>query len=151
MVEVAIAVMVLLIAIAGTLAFNNYASAEIHRCRVQTDATMLGTMLMEAWRGQGGKANFNPVTELSAAILDSDDVDVLYAWLGPGIPSNFTLAFSSHPFYIIKANNTNYRISLSYRTISGRKFLNVRVGYPDSIDKTYWQSNNYVGITRSVN
>ncbi len=151
LVEVAIAITVLFVAIAGTLAFNNFASKDVYRSRVQTDATMLGTMIMEAWRGQGGTTSFNPVTDLSAALLDSEDITVGYAWLGPAIPSGFTLVYSTRPYYTINVNNITYRISLSYKIIGSKRHLNVRIAYPDSLDKTIWESSNYVGVTRSVN
>lgn len=151
MVEVAIAVMVLLVIIAGTLEFNKYSVLDVYRSRTKTDACMLGTMLMEAWRGQGGTTDFDPVNNLSAAILDCEDIAIGYAWVGPSIPPGFYHSWKTFPYYVILANNVVYRISFSFDYIDGRKFLNVRVGWPDSLDKTYWQSNNYVGITESLN
>jgi hypothetical protein len=151
MIEVAIAVMVLLIAIGGTVGFNEYSVTDVYRSRATADASMLGTMIMQAWKGQGGIYSFDPVTGLSPAILDCDDVTLGYAWVGPSIPENFTLCWYNYPYFRIKTNDVVYRVALSYRYVDGKKYLNVTVGWPSSLEHTFWESSSRIGVTESVN
>jgi len=151
LIEAAIATMVLLIAITGTIAFNQYSMIDIYKSQTRTDACMLGSVIMECWQGQGGSTSFNPVNNLSASILNCSDMDVRTSWIGPGVPSGFTLVWNLYPYYRITTNSVMYRVALSYRYINGKKFLNVRVSWPSSMGGTFVESNKFVGITECLN
>jgi hypothetical protein len=106
---------------------------------------------MAAWKGQGGTISFNPVTDMSSAILDCTDVTLSYSWVGPNIPPGFYHSWTTFPFYKLTMNSVTYRIALSFDYIGGRRFLNVRVAWPSSVDHTFYESSAYVGITESMN
>lgn len=150
LVEVAVSAATLMVAVTGTIAFHNFATMDTYKSRSRSDACMLASAVMESWQGQGGVAAFNPINDLATSIVNSGDFVIGNSILGPGCPYGFTLIWHSFPYYRIDTNNTRYRVALSYRIINGKKFLNVRVGWPNNQNTPYYQSNSYIDLTSSM-
>ncbi len=151
MVEVAASVIVLLIAITGTIAFNHYSMIDIYKAQARTDAVMFGSVIMESWQGQGGTTSFNLINNLSAAVVNCSDIDIRYSVIGPSVPSGFTTVSNLTAYYRITTNYTTYRVVLSYKVIDGKKFLNTRVAWQNNRQTAFYESHSFVGITESIN
>lgn len=124
---------------------------DIYKSKARTDAVMFGSVIMESWQGQGGTTSFNPVNNLSSAIINCTDIKINYSVIGPAVPSGFTLAWTKYPYYRITTNDATYRVGLSYRFIDGKKFLNTRVAWQNSREAAFYESHSYIGVTASIN
>lgn len=152
LVEVEVSIMVLLIAITGAIGFNHYSMIDVYKSQARSDACMLGAVIMECWQGQGGLTTFNPVNNLPSAIVNCGNLDIRYSVIGPSAPSGFTIVWNNLiPYYRISTNNVIYRVVLSYKMISGKKYLNVCVAWQNSRVVGFNESNSFVGITESLN
>ncbi len=97
----------------------------------------MALLLCEGWAGEGGDANFNPVTEFSPSLNISTSS-------GPGAPGGFTQLGS----YKVVVENVTYYATLSWKASgsSGLKAINVLLKWDQNgrpaaslakADKTY--------------
>lgn len=148
--EVVVSAAVLMVAVTGTIAFHNYATVETYKSKSRADACMLASAIIESWQGQGGINTFNPINHLAGSIVNSGDFSISGSIVGPGVPYGFIIIWNSYPYYRIDTNGTRYRVSLAYRVIGGKKYLNVRVGWPTGQNKSYNAAKSFIDVTSSM-
>ncbi|MBN1796422.1 MAG: hypothetical protein JW804_07100 [Sedimentisphaerales bacterium] len=106
-VEAMIAVLVVAIAILGTMSLRYQSTLDYRRAEVGVSGSRLALMLVETWRGSAGSDTFDPVATFSTDLtIEADD--------GPDEPSGFILLGK----YKIELNNVNYFVTLSYKDIN---------------------------------
>ncbi|HSV27165.1 MAG TPA: hypothetical protein VLH60_04660 [Sedimentisphaerales bacterium] len=61
MIETAIALAVISVATAGSLAYQYHAARHIRIAHAELAATRIGQLLVEDWKSRGGESNYDPV------------------------------------------------------------------------------------------
>jgi hypothetical protein len=116
-IEATIALVILVIAIMGTIQFRYYSSLDVRRSNLHDSASRVALMLCESWRGLDGTLTFDPVEEFEPGV-------VVVATDGPGEPNGFTLLGK----YSVFLENRPYYAALSYRDIDvDLRALNITV------------------------
>jgi hypothetical protein len=105
-VEVMICIVVLLVAILGTTAYQYSAALNGRKANLQATAARTALMIGEAWNGMFGNTTFNP-SMLSSNELSINNGD------GEDAPTGFTAIGS----YKILIENNDYYATLSYKNI----------------------------------
>ena len=111
-IEVVIALAGILVVIVGALSFEYYCAVDTREADVRAGANRLALLLLEGWRGSGGRVwpdpyEFNPVVEF-APILGNNNIHDSSVGL-PGIGPELGR-------YKVVANRTNYFVTLSHNT-----------------------------------
>ncbi len=115
--EAIVAMLVVAIAVIGTISLRYQSSKDARRAEVAMPASRLALMMVETWRGVAGSETFDPVTSLSSEIS-------IEAAVGPTEPNGFTLLGT----YKAQLNNVEYYTALSYKDINADlRALNVQV------------------------
>lgn len=116
-IEAVIALVILMIAIMGTIQFRYYSSLDVRRSNLHDSAARAGLMLCESWRGLDGVLTFDPVKEFQPGV-------VVAATDGPKEPNDFTVLGK----YSVFLEDRPYYAALSYRDIDADlRALNVTV------------------------
>ncbi len=115
--DVIVAMLVVAIAVIGTISLRYQSSMDAKRAEVAMPASRLALMMVETWRGFAGSETFNPVTSLSSDITIENSG-------GPTAPGGFTLLGT----YKVQLNNVEYYTALSYKDINASlRALNVQI------------------------
>ena len=108
MVEIMVALAGFLVVIVGALSFQYYCAVDTREADVRAGANRLALMLLEGWRGSGGRVDgtyaYNPIVEFGN-LLDIESTT--FEMAGPGV------AFG---LYKIDANRANYFATLRHVT-----------------------------------
>ena len=116
-VEAIVAMLVVAIAVIGTISLRYQSSMDAKRAEVAMPASRLALMMVETWRGVAGSETFDPVTSLSSEIS-------IEAAAGPAEPNGFTLLGT----YKAQLNSVEYYTGLSYKDINASlRALNVQI------------------------
>jgi len=111
-VEVVVALSTILVVVIGALSFQYYCAVDAREADVRAGANRLALLLLEGWRGAGGRVPpdsyaFNPVDEFDSIVpitRSSVGLDGLSQELGR---------------YRVVLNRVNYFVTLSYLDTSG--------------------------------
>ena len=127
-IEVVIALAGILVVIVGALSFEYYCAVDTREADVRAGANRLALLLLEGWRGTGGRVDgaFNPDVEFGP-ILGADNINESSVGL-PGL---------SEPLgrYRVDLNRANYFVTLSY--------YDDPIGAPRTLSATVAWSRNY--------
>ncbi len=135
-IETVIAIVIIGLAVLGTMTLRYQSTLDVRRAEVATAASRVALTLTETWRGLQGSATFNPVVLLSEELpMQLGD--------GPAEPNGFTPLGD----YVVDLANVNYYTTLSYKDVnSSLRALNVTVTWQqggtagavlDDSDKTF--------------
>jgi len=118
-VETIVAMLVVAIAILGTISLRYQSTLDARRAETGIAGVQLALTLAETWRGSAGSETFDPITVLGSDLtIETDD--------GPDVPSGFTLLGK----YKIELSSANYFATLSYKDInSSLRALNSTVSW----------------------
>lgn len=120
LIEIAIAVAVISIAVLGLIGFRYYSILDAKTAQVQLRAAGIAQLFMETWKG---KSDFDPLTEFAG------DLNISATAGGVAEPSGFSkIATGSN--YMITDENVVFYITASYKDETDR-ILNVIVAWPD--------------------
>jgi hypothetical protein len=128
LVEIMVAVFVTLVAIIGAMGYRYYSILDARKAKVQITASRLGSMLLEDWRGTGGRSEpddeFNPQNLAYGSVTALTTKGVA----GPAVPDGF----SSFGVYAIIVDGATYYVTLSYKdeAANGLRVLNGCVAWP---------------------
>ena len=114
------AILILVSVVAGTMAYQYYTALDARRSDLHVTGCRLGLMLLEAWKGQGAKTDFDPVGTLALDLVISDSGST-------EPPPQLANVLGS---YNIIAARANYFATLSYEDpASEPRLLNVTVAW----------------------
>jgi len=135
-IETVIAIVIIALAVLGTISLRYQSTLDTRRAEVGTAASRVALMLTETWRGLQGSETFNPLALLSTELE-------IQTGGGPAEPNGFTLLGN----YLVELKNVSYYTTLSYKDInSSLRALNVTVAWEqrgtedaalDGSDKTF--------------
>jgi hypothetical protein len=112
-----VAMLVVAIAVIGTITLRYQSSMDARRAEVGMIGSRLALMMVETWRGVAGSGTFDPVTSLSSDITIENSE-------GPTEPNGFT----PQGTYKVQLNNVDYYTGLSYKDINADlRALNVQI------------------------
>ena len=116
-IEAIVAMLVVAIAVIGTISLRYQSSIDAKKAEVAMPASRLALMMVETWRGFAGSETFDPVNSLNSDITIENNG-------GPTAPGGFTLLGT----YKVQLNNVEYYTALSYKDINADlRALNVQV------------------------
>ncbi len=131
LIEVMVTILILMIAIVGAMAYRYYSTLDTRKADQQITAGRIGLLLLEGWRGAGGRAqtdlfnNFNPsdLSNLAAQLQISSGSS------GPAVSSGF----QSFGNFLAVCEGAKYYATMSYSDTeaitSGLRILNVEVAW----------------------
>jgi type II secretory pathway pseudopilin PulG len=130
LIDVIISVVILIVAISGTIQFRYHAAIQTRKANMRTAGAELALMLVETWRGVDGDETFDSIDHFSPALTITSST-------GPAMPAAYDLLGS----YAIQWSDYDYTATLSSRDIGGGlRALNVIVAWPfgnSNTDKEY--------------
>ena len=119
LVSIMTAIVIILVALIGTSNFRYYTALDAQKAAEKINASRIGLMLCENWRGLGGAETYDPATYFGSDLIITQSA-------GPAEPDDFTLLGS----YTVTLNSANYYITLSWKDVSaGLRALNVIVAW----------------------
>ncbi len=129
LIEVMVAMVILMVAGLGALAFRYYCSLDARKADIQITAARIGTMLLESWIGQGGSTSYNPVTQLTAQLKSTDPASSVDGGVTGPEPQGGLSRTGSNNDYKIVVNGVNYYVTLSTNTAVSPVPLSVSVAW----------------------
>ena len=140
LVEVMATVMILLIAVTGSLAYQYHTALNARQGDLYATASRLGNAMLETWKGHGSDTAFDPATVFSS------DMNIVNN--GSTRPqAGLTDSLGS---YLINQNNTNYYLTLSYQDAPSQpRLLNVAIvwGNRDYGYRSFFETNKSITWT----
>ena len=140
LIEVMATVLILLIAVTGSLAYQYHTALNARQADLYATASRISNAMLETWKGLGSDTTFDPATVFSS------DMNIVNN--GSTRPTAaLTNALGS---YLINQNNTNYYITLSYRDAPSQpRLLNVAIvwGNMDYGYKSFFQAKKSITWT----
>lgn len=120
LIEVMVTILILLIAITGSMAYQYHAVLNARKADLYTTASRIGNLMLETWKGTGSLDSFNPATVFSS--------DMNISKTGSTQPvAKLTDTLGS---YMVNENNANYYVTLSYLdNASEARLLNVAIAW----------------------
>ncbi|MFH1371066.1 MAG: hypothetical protein ABII09_07270 [Planctomycetota bacterium] len=118
-VEVMVAMVILIVAILGTSAYQYSAALNARRGNLFTTASRTALLLSEGWNGVFGAKNFDPVEAFGEQLAISNDA-------GPDVPAGFALLGK----YKVELERIGYYATLSYKDVApGFRALSIIVSW----------------------
>lgn len=122
-IEVVVALSTILVVVIGALSFQYYCAVDAREADVRAGANRLALLMLEGWRGTGGRVPpdsyaFNPTEEFDS-IVDISSSSVGLAGLSQELGR-----------YRVVLNRVNYFVTLSYQdTLGAPRTLSVTVAW----------------------
>jgi len=145
LIEVMVALALVIVAVLGAMSFRFFCALDARKADVHVNASRLGLLLLEGWRGAGGETTFDP------AILEdtAGDLDIT-----PGQGVDPLAGMTQLGKYQVKLRKTEgfdvyYYVTLSYKDdfpIPNLRTLNAIVFWP----KQYPDGGYGAGEGRSI-
>jgi type II secretory pathway pseudopilin PulG len=128
LVEIAVAMLIIVVAIIGAMGYRYYSVLDARKAKVQITAARLGSMLLENWKGTGGRSS--PTEAFDPHLLGYESALLMVGSGGGGTP--VAAGFTSFGAYVMVADGANYYTTLAYRddVVSGLRELNAYVAWP---------------------
>jgi prepilin-type N-terminal cleavage/methylation domain-containing protein len=137
LIEVMATILILLIAVTGSLAYQYHTALNARKADLYATASRLGNAMLETWKGLGSDTTFNPATVFSTEMNIASN-----GTAQP--PANLSDTLGS---YLINENNANYYITLSYQDAPSKaRVLNVAIvwGQKDHGKASFAQTDNSI-------
>ncbi|MBN1457768.1 MAG: prepilin-type N-terminal cleavage/methylation domain-containing protein [Sedimentisphaerales bacterium] len=132
LIEIMVSIAIILVVVVGAVSFRYYAAMDAREADVKISAARIGNMLLDAWKGTGGSATYDPVSEFGL------DLNISISATGPNVPTGFIKLDS----YLISSNRVSYYATLSYKDSTSTT--------PGVLTVTISWLNNYQSGTVSV-
>jgi len=150
LIEITVAMVVTLVAIIGAMGYRYYSILDARKAKVQITASRLGSMLLEDWRGSGGRSE--PDDEFDPQNLAYGSVATMTAKnvTGPAVPDGFN-GFGT---YAIVVDGATYYVTLSYKdeAANSLRVLNACVAWPYQYPKGPFSSESqFIRLGTKVN
>ena len=140
LIEVMVTILILLIAVTGSLAYQYHTALNARKADLYTTASRIGNVMLETWKGLGSETTFDPVTVFSSEMnITNNNSTQPPAALAETLGS-----------YLINETNANYYLTLSYRDASSQpRLLNFVIawGQRDYGSATFSQTDNSITWT----
>jgi type II secretory pathway pseudopilin PulG len=124
-IEVLLGLSILVVAILGASGYKYYSVKEARRAEGYVGASMVGNILLESWRGNGGAYDYDPINELPISILNAENFSIATSLKHPSIGESAYLINGTG--YLVVLNGVYYYTALSVEWDSGVKFLNADI------------------------
>jgi type II secretory pathway pseudopilin PulG len=148
LIEVVVAMVIIMVAVLGAMGYRYYSVLDARKAKVQITAARLGSMLLENWKGTGGRAY--PNDAFDPQLLGSESTLILVSPGGTGatVPGGFSL-FGT---YVLVADGANYYAALAYRddNISGLRELNAAIAWPGKYPSGAFSTSDLMANFQSV-
>jgi len=120
LIETMVTIALVMVMIVGVAEFRAFSSSNVRKADVQITSTRLALLLLEDWKAQSGRWDYDPEAVFSSQL------DIIPSSEGPAVPDGFIL--SEHRYRIL-ADGVYYYATLSYREKTGNepRTLNVAV------------------------
>ena len=146
LIEVMLAAVVLMVALIGAMAYRYYAALDARKADIQMTGSRNAMMLLQSWRGNGGRPVGTGADEFDPTSLSSTGLTIQASGIGPSAPVGFdSCGFKDIPptdgqlepvgspqSFKVTTGGVVYYITLSSRdTVVGStpKALNAQVGW----------------------
>jgi len=145
LIEVMLAAAVLMVALIGAMAYRYYAALDARKADIQMTGARNAMMLLQSWRGAGGRPVGTGADEFDPTLLSSTGLTIEASGSGPSAPTGFTSCgfkdtnndgqldpVGSPKSFKVTTGGVVYYITLSSRdTVVGStpKALNAHVGW----------------------
>ncbi len=152
LIEVMITILILMVAIIGAMAYRYYSSLDTRKADQQLTAGRIGLLLLEGWRGAGGRIQSDPYNNFNPVDLSNADakIQISTGSTGPAASSGF----QSFGKYLAVCEGAKYFATMSYsdaEAASGLRILNVEVAWiRDYATGNYASSDRTVKLTTKV-
>ena len=151
LIEVMIAMGILMFAVIGAMGYRYYSALDTRKADEQITAGRIGQMLLEGWRGGGGRNMGDPYNSFNPVNLSVPDAQLLIAngSSGPPVPSGFT-SFGST--YRVMSEGARYYATLSYKDedLNGDGTLDMRILNAEVAWIEDYPTGNYQATDRTV-
>ena len=153
LIEVMVTVLILMIAIIGAMAYRYYSSLDTRKADQQITAGRIGLLLLEGWRGAGGRAATDPDNNYNPANLSDAgaQLQISAGSAGPIKPTGFT-QFGA---YLAVCEGAKYYATMSWEDDPANptvlRILNVEVAWiRDYPSGSYSSTDRTVKLTTKV-
>jgi hypothetical protein len=144
LIEVMMVVLIVMIAVLGAMGIRYYCVTDAKKADVRINATRIGSMLLENWKGTGGASNYDPTSQFSTSGFGSK-FTINASATGLAAPSGFTSLINK---YLIQdqANKAYYYATLSYKpaTVTEPVTLNATMVWRQKYDTGSITTNDRV-------
>ena len=151
LIEVIVAALVIVLAVIGAIAFRYHCALDSRKAAVQITAARSGLMLLESWRGFGGRSSADPFNLFDPVNLSFAGSELLVTSdVGPDVTSGYN-SFGS---YRLVVDGAYYYATISFKDepANDLRILSVSVAWPEDYPVgTYSGSDKSVTITTKVN
>ena len=148
LVEIVVAMVVIMVAIIGAMGYRYYSILDARKAKVHITAARLGSVLLENWKGSGGRSTAR--AEFDPRYLNFGSRQMLSApsEAGPLAPNDFNL-FGKYAFIV---DGATYYASLFYadEITNDLRVLNVCVGWPNRYPSGNYSSTDQLAALQSI-
>lgn len=118
--EVAIALVLLLLATLGTTAYRYHVALNTQKAEKQATAARVALLICESWKGEKGRETYDAVANFDSMLTISDSVT------GPSVPIGYT----DLETYQVTSKGINFFVTLSWKQVSANlRELNIQVAW----------------------
>jgi hypothetical protein len=148
LIEITVALVVILVAIIGAMAYRYYSILDARKARVHITGARVGSTLLENWKGTGGRSE--PGDEFDPRYVGFGTNMVLAgsSAAGPICPSGF----QQFGKYAVVVDGATYYAGLFYQDdlANDLRVLNVVVGWPHKYPSGGYTSTDQTAALQSV-
>lgn len=150
-IEIMVAAVVVVVAVIGAMGFRYYCTLDARKADVQITAARVGLMLLEGWKGMGGRSSVYPYNNYDPLNMPAIGPQFqISSDIGPDVPDGFD-SFGS---YLVTIEGAYYYATLSHQDepANDMRILNVFVAWPEDYPTgTLSDSDRSVRFTTKVN
>ncbi|MHC4645457.1 MAG: type IV pilus modification PilV family protein [Planctomycetota bacterium] len=148
LIEIIVATVVILVAIIGAMSYRYYSILDARNAKVYATAGRVGSLLLENWRGTGGRSTPGEQFDPQDLRFGSGLIRSAISAAGPAVPVDLQ-AFGTYAFIV---DGATYYATLSYRDDAAEdlRVLNVCVGWPDKYPSGAYTNADQAAALRSV-
>lgn len=118
--EIAIALVLLLLATLGTTAYRYHVALNVQKAEKQATAARVALLICESWKGEKGSEMYDAVANFDSMLTITDSA------AGPSVPSGYT----DLETYQVTSKGINFFVTLSWKQVSANlRELNVQVAW----------------------
>lgn len=124
--EVMISILIVMVLATGAMGYQYHSTRDVKTSEVQTTASRIAVLLLEAWKGQQGDLAFDPVDTFG------DEMTIGTTSNGPAVPNNSVgVPLTQLDSYEIFIQGVYYFVTLSYEEASASEpmLLNATVAW----------------------
>ena len=151
LIEIIVAAVVIIVAIIGAIAYRYHCVLDARKADVQITAARVGLMLLDGWKGLGGRSSTDPGNIYDPVEFSFAGSEMkVTTELGPEAPTGYN-SFGS---YLVVVDGEYYYVTLSFQDepANDLRILHVSVGWPEKYPTGNFSSDDKkVSMSTKVN